>query len=532
MCYIHEGEVIKGTICSLYMDNGWYSDLNSRSISLEFDIADTLAMRYLAFAISSDNVQWEVLHVQDKQNNVVANVTIPDKYDGAVKLGVKLYDTPPSVGSVLNVGFDYVITGGIDLADTGNSKIVTMTCATAGASIRYTLDGAEPTEESTEYAGEFEVDHSCTVKARAFKDDFEPSDIAIEEIEVIKTPTNWVAISDLKLGDANNNPVMCYGGGKFVIFNFRLDTLPDVGQSMASYSTDGITWTAISNTKTKLPVAVVYGNDKFVAVDEASNSVYSFDGITWNNISDIKLSADGLIYADGKFVAFGDNKASCSTDGITWTGSYDLKLSNVTSAIFMCYGGGKFVAWGQEIKFPSFTVSIKASYSTDGITWTAISDMKLGDDPSGFNAVYGGGKFIAYTTTSASYSTDGINWTAISDLELDVGQGICYGGGKFIAYNYTSASYSTDGINWTAISDSKVFGVNDMFYVDGFFIATKSDGTGVYSTDGISWNVIEDMKLPTGIINIGLVYGNGTIVAIGIHMPEGELRTIGSYCIM
>lgn len=192
MCYIHEGDVIRGVICSLYMDTAWYSDLASRSISLEYDIITQPAMRYLAFAISSDNASWEVLHVQDTQNVTgMASVTIPDTYDGTVKLGLKLYDTPPTLGSILNVGFDYVTTGGISVSTTQNGKTVTMTCATQGAVIRYTVDGSDPTEQSTEYAGEFVIDHDCTVKAKAWKDGLEPSDIVSKTVEIFPVVKAW-----------------------------------------------------------------------------------------------------------------------------------------------------------------------------------------------------------------------------------------------------------------------------------------------------------------------------------------------------
>lgn len=194
MCYIHNADVIRGTICSLYIDNAWYSDLTSRNIQLEFDIG-YISMRYLAFAITSNNYEWEVLHVQDKENNTIASVTIPDKYDGTVKLGVKLYDTPPTVGSILNVGFDYVITGGIDLSTANTSRIVSITCETPNAVIRYTINGSDPTKDSTEYAGEFAVEESCVIKARAYKYySMVTSDLASKQVTV-KLPTPQVSFT-------------------------------------------------------------------------------------------------------------------------------------------------------------------------------------------------------------------------------------------------------------------------------------------------------------------------------------------------
>jgi len=45
---------------------------------------------------------------------------------------------------------------------------VSITCATAGANIYYTLDEGEPTKQSKLYAGPFDVKPGQTVKARAF----------------------------------------------------------------------------------------------------------------------------------------------------------------------------------------------------------------------------------------------------------------------------------------------------------------------------------------------------------------------------
>ena len=60
----------------------------------------------------------------------------------------------------------------IRLPDTAT---VTMTCPMSKATIRYTLDGSEPSEDSTPYLKPFVIDKSTPVKARAFQDGYLPS---------------------------------------------------------------------------------------------------------------------------------------------------------------------------------------------------------------------------------------------------------------------------------------------------------------------------------------------------------------------
>ena len=53
---------------------------------------------------------------------------------------------------------------------------VTLACATAGATIRYTTDGSEPTSSSTEYSAPITISDTTTIKAKAFKSDYIESD--------------------------------------------------------------------------------------------------------------------------------------------------------------------------------------------------------------------------------------------------------------------------------------------------------------------------------------------------------------------
>ena len=67
------------------------------------------------------------------------------------------------------------ITGDLHLFE--SEAEVSMSCRTPGAAIRYTLDGSDPTEGSPVYSGPFKVGRSCLIKARAFKEGMDPSQV-------------------------------------------------------------------------------------------------------------------------------------------------------------------------------------------------------------------------------------------------------------------------------------------------------------------------------------------------------------------
>ena len=65
-----------------------------------------------------------------------------------------------------------------------DGAVVTITCATTGATIYYTTDGIDPTESSTRYDAPFNVYKDCTVKAIAIKTGLLDSLVATEEVDV------------------------------------------------------------------------------------------------------------------------------------------------------------------------------------------------------------------------------------------------------------------------------------------------------------------------------------------------------------
>lgn len=64
------------------------------------------------------------------------------------------------------------------------SVVVTMSTSVPGGTIRYTLDGSEPTPTSDEYSGEFELTASTVVSARVFRDGLLESPVAVADYQI------------------------------------------------------------------------------------------------------------------------------------------------------------------------------------------------------------------------------------------------------------------------------------------------------------------------------------------------------------
>jgi hypothetical protein len=169
-----------------------------------------------------------------------------------------------------------------------------------------------------------------------------------------------------------------------------------------------------------------------------------------------------------------DRGGGSSSDGgnngggsVSWTAVSDSTFGEDT--IYRIAWGG---AQGQE-KFVAGGGGWKMAYSSDGVTWTAVSGSPFDSSPGIPNGIAWGGangqeKFVAVGQTSrregkdtiytprAAYSADGITWTAVNDSKFgSSGQilGIAWGGGKFVAWGGNGA-YSADGVSWTAVNDS------------------------------------------------------------------------------
>ena len=83
-----------------------------------------------------------------------------------------------------------------------NSVTVTLKCATAGTTIRYTMDGSNPTTTSTAYKKAFTLTNSVTVNAQAFKTTMLAS--AVMSVEFTVVPPSPLVISTTSLPEGQH----------------------------------------------------------------------------------------------------------------------------------------------------------------------------------------------------------------------------------------------------------------------------------------------------------------------------------------
>ena len=121
--------------------------------------------------------------------------------------------------------WEYVATPVITAAESfaGSKTKVFISCATEGATIRYTMNGNTPNSHSTKYTGPFYVTSSCTVKAYGVLTDYLNSEVA----EKVITKT-W------GIGDTLGKPDHAFATGGDASFVRVTDTTAPLGESMKS----------------------------------------------------------------------------------------------------------------------------------------------------------------------------------------------------------------------------------------------------------------------------------------------------------
>lgn len=125
---------------------------------------------------------------------------------------------------------------------------VTLTCATPGASIYYTVDGSTPDSTDTLYTTPIEITDDVTIKAVAYRDGFNSSAVvtAVYEIFVTETPEFSLAAGEVE--DNSELVITCATPGASIYYTVDGED-PDTGDTLYENPitiTDAVTIKAIA----------------------------------------------------------------------------------------------------------------------------------------------------------------------------------------------------------------------------------------------------------------------------------------------
>ena len=122
-------------------------------------------------------------------------------YDGAKTSAAVTFYVPP----ILTAGDLPAPTISPDGGSYSGPIKVSLTSATPGTAIRFTLDGSDPTVDSPGYLQPFTLSASATVKARTFKDGYAPSPVNSAIFSISVVPTYFPAPTPLAPSNGSTN---------------------------------------------------------------------------------------------------------------------------------------------------------------------------------------------------------------------------------------------------------------------------------------------------------------------------------------
>lgn len=177
---------------------------------------------------------------------------------------------------------------------------VTMSTSTPGATIRYTLDGTEPTANSQTYTTGFTLTHTTTVKAKAFKDGLLPSNTVMAYYEVSNPSASDLAVfakGTRAISDLNENSP-CPNGYPQMLVKYNNQIIGT--QCLAStYPPSGYPYSIPTVDADPALVTIHFTNDRYVQNVEDRNLI--LDKVVLNNVTTVLPSS--LVYAKGQWTS-------------------------------------------------------------------------------------------------------------------------------------------------------------------------------------------------------------------------------------
>ncbi len=189
-----------GNVIGWNSGSNWsYTQNTSWNISECTASASSFVPNYAGFKVANSADETRVIAMRNNTDHWFAPYSYTSNsnngdYNFAIDLFVDLDDHAPLVATP---------TFSVPAGNYSSAQNVEILCATEGATIHYTLDGTDPTEESAVYETALTITEPTTVKAKAYKQDCIASGIAEALYNVNTTPTITVDAETLNFENVN-----------------------------------------------------------------------------------------------------------------------------------------------------------------------------------------------------------------------------------------------------------------------------------------------------------------------------------------
>ena len=336
------------------------------------------------------------------ENDIVTVTSVVARYNGNLQLRVA-YATDvifehPQVETVATPTFTP------EAGTYTEAQSVTIACATEGATIYYTLDGTDPTAESTVYAEPIAIAATTTVKAFAVKEGMNDSEIAtaLYTIEEPATPTAYTLIT---------NNVALVPGDKYLIVGVKSDTIFKALGKQNTNNRAAVAVTPVENVISIVPATTDEGGVFELTLGQDSIGYWTlYDAVNGGYLyaagtgSSNYLKTQAANDAKGQWtIEIADNgvatiKAPASGTTRNWI------RYNDNSGVFSCYGSGQLDVYlykAGDIPQPTYytvsvaegitngTVTVNPESATEGATITVTATPAQGYELATLTYTYG-----------------------------------------------------------------------------------------------------------------------------------------------
>ncbi len=417
------------------------------------------------------------------------------------------------------------------------APLVAITCTSPGATIRFTLDGTDPTVGSPRYQFPFLIDASATVKARAFMPGYAASAIAS-------------ATYSLDAAGQTGMPLIVPGGGRFATAQVVHITGP-VGSTLR-YTVTGVDPT---DTDTEVPVSgdLTMGHSQILKVrawltGSDPSAVRRADFVITGAIASgrqhsLALASDGQVWGWGRNsegqVGNGSGLPTVTTPAAVLTNAVAIAGNGWSSLAVRA--DGTVWNWGQlaagqssgvPVQVPGLTevAAVAAGWNhalalkRDGTVWAwgANATGQLGD-----------GTTTIHTTPAPVLGLSGVTSIAAGDGFSLAVQGDGASGGLVWAWGLNTTGQLGDGSLLTRLFPVRVIGLDTAAQVAAgmaFGVARMADGTVRVWGDDDSLQ-LGDMTVATLTVPVAVpVLSHVVWVAAGMRYGvaiDGEGRAWG-----